>query len=168
MSAQGGRAWVFGNDISTDSLAPGPYLRHPLDELAMQCLKSVDPAFAVDVKPGDFVVGGNNFGIGSSREQAAQSLHHLGVSAVIAQSFAGIFFRNAFNFGLLCLICPDTSQIKAGHRLAIDQQAGDISNLTTGVVITSEAVPTHLMDLVRDGGLIPHLEKRFSASAPGS
>jgi len=168
MSEQGGRAWVFGDDISTDLLAPGPYLRHPLDELAKQCLKSVDPAFARDVKPGDFVVGGKNFGIGSSREQAAQCLHHLGVSAVIAQSFAGIFFRNAFNFGLLCLTCPDTSQIKAGHRLAVDPRAGGVSNLTTGAAIASEAVPAHLMDLVRDGGLIAHLEKRFSASTPES
>ena len=92
-----GRAWVFGDSVNTDVLAPGAYIKGPLEELARHCLESVDPDFAPKVQPGDVVVGGENFGMGSSREQAAIALKMLGVKAVLAKSFARIFYRNALN-----------------------------------------------------------------------
>lgn len=90
-----GRAWVFGDNIDTDVLAPGLYMKGSIAELARHCLEAVDPRFAAEARPGDIVIGGRNFGMGSSREQAVMALRELGVGAVIARSFAGIFYRNA-------------------------------------------------------------------------
>ncbi len=119
-----GRAWVFGDNIDTDVLAPGRYMKGPVEEAAPHCLESVDPDFAGQVAPGDFVIGGGNFGLGSSREQAAQVLRILGVAAVIAKSFGGIFYRNAFNLGLLAVLGPETGRIVAGDRLSLVAEAG--------------------------------------------
>ena len=156
-----GRAWLLGDDVDTDQLAPGPYLKAPLDELARHCMEATRPDFASGVAPGDVVVGGRNFGLGSSREQAAQVLHHLGVAAVLANSFGGIFYRNALNFGLLALVCPELGTIQAGDRLAIDAEAATVRNLTRDESYATEPVPPHLLAMVRDGGLVPHLEKRL-------
>ena len=110
-------------------------------------------------QPGaDFVVGGCNFGIGSSREQAAQALCHLGVAAVIAPSFGGIFYRNALNFGLLALVCAETGAITQGDRLGIDPKKGSVQNLTRDETYICEAIPSHLLEIVRAGGLVPYLE----------
>src|SRR5712691_5724184 len=98
------RAWVFGDDIDTDVLAPGKYMKFDLDEIAMHCLESVDPTFANSVKPGDVLVAGRNFGAGSSREQAPAALKHLGIAALVAESFAGMFYRNALNLGLPAVV----------------------------------------------------------------
>jgi 3-isopropylmalate/(R)-2-methylmalate dehydratase small subunit len=103
----GGRAWVLGDDIDTDQLAPGPYMKSPIAELARHCLEAADPRFAAEVRPGDVVVAGRNFGIGSSREQAAKALLTLGVAAVVARSFGGIFRRNAINLGLPALVSSE-------------------------------------------------------------
>ena len=162
MSGNAGRAWVFGDDIDTDVLAPGPYLSGSVDELAQHCLEVVDPTFATDVASGDIVVAGRNFGMGSSREQAARALHHLGDAAVLAQSFAGIFYRNALNLGLLVLICPETDKINPNDRLEVDGEGGKVRNLTTDDQYNCEPVPPHLMQMVRDGGLVPHLEKMLA------
>jgi 3-isopropylmalate/(R)-2-methylmalate dehydratase small subunit len=155
------RAWTFGDDIDTDALAPGRYMKFGIDEIARHCLEAVDPAFASRVAPGDVVVGGRNFGMGSSREQAAQALKHLGVSAVIAPSFAGIFYRNALNLGLVALVCPDAGRIRAGDEIEFDPEAGRIENRTRGETLACESIPDHLMAMVRDGGLVAHLEKRL-------
>jgi len=96
----GGRAWVFGDNVDTDVLAPGQYMKLGIEEIARHCLESVDPAFAGSVQAGDVVVGRRNFGTGSSREQAPQALKQLGVAALVAESFAGLFYRNAINLGL--------------------------------------------------------------------
>ncbi len=160
-----GRAWVFGDNIDTDVLAPGRYMKGPVEEAAVHCLESVDPDFAGQVAPGDFVIGGGNFGLGSSREQAAQVLRILGVAAVIAKSFGGIFYRNAFNLGLLAVICPDTDHIGAGDRLALDAEAGSLRNLNSGARYPCEPVPAHLLALIADGGLIPQLERRFKSDS---
>ncbi len=157
----GGRAWLFGDDIDTDVLAPGRYMRGPVEELARHCLESVDADFAAGVAAGDFVVARANFGIGSSREQAAQVLTLLGVAGVIAQSFGGIFYRNAFNLGLPAVICPETGRVGARDRLVLDAEAGQLRNLTAGETYACEPVPAHLMALIRDGGLIPQLERRL-------
>jgi 3-isopropylmalate/(R)-2-methylmalate dehydratase small subunit len=158
MGSDGGTAWVFGDNIDTDQLAPGGTLKSGIDVVASQCLGQVNSKFASGVRPGDYVVGGSNFGIGSSREQAAHALCHLGVAAVIAKSFGGIFYRNAFNFGLMALVCPDASAITHGERLAIDPEKGTVHNLTRNETYSCEAVPSHLVDIVRAGGLVPYLE----------
>lgn len=158
-----GRAWVFGDNIDTDVLAPGRYMKGPVEEAALHCLESIDPDFARHVAPGDFVVAGGNFGLGSSREQAAQVLRILGVAAVIARSFGGIFYRNAFNLGLLAVQCADTDRIRADDRLSLDAEAGVVRNLTRGESHACEPVPAHLLALIADGGLIPHLERRFKS-----
>ncbi len=163
----GGRAWLFEDDIDTDALAPGLYMKRPIEELASHCLETVDADFAARVEPGDFVVAGHNFGMGSSREQAAQALKHLGVAAVLARSFAGIFYRNAFNLGLAVVICDRIDSITAGDRLRLDFAAGRIDNATQGATLECQAIPEHLLALVSDGGLVPHLEKRFAAKERG-
>ncbi len=159
----GGRAWVFGDNVDTDNLAPGRYMKGPVEAAAPHCLETLDPEFASQVTPGDFVIAGGNFGLGSSREQAAQVLRILGVSAVIAKSFGGIFYRNAFNLGLLAVLCPETGRIKGQDRLDLDAKAGVLSNLSTGERYTCEPVPGPLLALIADGGLIPHLERRFKS-----
>lgn len=102
------RIWHVGDDVDTDALAPGAYMQHGVDVIAPRCLGNLLPAFAQAVKPGDVIVAGRSFGIGSSHEQPAAVLVHLGVAAVIAPSFGGLFFRNAFNLGLLLLTCPQS------------------------------------------------------------
>lgn len=155
-------AWVFGDNIDTDVLAPGQYMKSGIEELARHCLESVDPAFAGGVQPGDVVVGRRNFGTGSSREQAPQALKQLGVAALIAESFAGLFYRNALNLGLPAVVSADAQRIRAGDRVHVDPEAGRIENLTTGEVLACEPIPAHLMQMLRDGGLVPHLEKRLA------
>ena len=163
MTPISGKAWVFGNDIGTDQLAPGIYMKRPIEEIARHCLENVDPGFAAEVARGDVVVAGRNFGMGSSREQAAQALKHLGVSVVLAQSYGGLFYRNALNLGLLVLICPETDKIEAGDRIAVDPERGTVRNLSRNVSYACEPVPAHLMEMVRAGGLVPYLERKLKA-----
>ena len=157
-----GRAWVYGDNLDTDVLAPGKYMKFGIEEIAKHCLEMVDPAFAPGVKTGDVVVGGRNFGMGSSREQAPAALKHLGVAAVIAPSFAGLFYRHCFNVGLLALTCPESDRIRAGDAIRFDAAAGRIENLTTAETLACEPIAPHLMTLVQDGGLLPHLERRLA------
>ncbi|HEY5900647.1 MAG TPA: 3-isopropylmalate dehydratase [Burkholderiales bacterium] len=159
------RAWVFGDNLDTDVIAPGRYMKFPIDEIARHCLESVEPAFAKEVKPGDVVVGGRNFGVGSSREQAPEALKHLGVAALVAESFAGLFYRNAINLGLPAVVCAQAKRIRPGDELRIDYEKGKISDLTTGEALACEPVPAFLMTIIRDGGLLPHLEKRLARKA---
>lgn len=158
-----GRAFVFGDNIDTDVLAPGRYMKGAVEELARHCLEAVAPDFAKDVRPGDVVVAGRNFGIGSSREQAAQALKVLGVSAVIAKSFGGIFLRNALNLGLPVLVCETTHDIRADDRITLDLASGRLVNETRGMVLSCEPLPAFLLDMLADGGLVPHLEKKLAA-----
>lgn len=162
MSEAGGQVWRFGDNVDTDALAPGLYMKQPIAELAKHCLEAVDPDFAARVRPGDVVVAGRNFGMGSSREQAVQALRQLGVAAVLAQSFAGIFYRNALNLGLLALVCPDTEALHAGDRVTVDGASGEARNQTTGARLQCEALPAHLVQMIADGGLVPHLERRLA------
>ena len=157
-----GKAWTYGDDVDTDMLAPGAYMKGPVEELATHCLEAIDPDFARQVADGDVVVAGRNFGMGSSREQAAQVLRMLGVRAVIAKSFGGIFYRNAFNLGLLALVSDDAGRVGLGDTIAVDAAAGRIANQTTGEAFACEPVPPHLLGIVRAGGLIPYLEERMS------
>ena len=160
----GGKAWVFGDDIDTDVLAPGIYMKGPFEELARHCLETVDPDFASNVAQGDVIVAGANFGIGSSREQAAQALKHLGVSTLVAKSFGGIFFRNALNFGMVAVVSADADRIAPGDKITVDATAGTIRNLSQNETYHCDALPTQLLTMVQDGGLVPHLEKKLTQS----
>lgn len=159
-----GRAWKFGDGVDTDQLAPGAYMKGSIEELARHCLEAAAPDFAGTVKAGDFVVAGRNFGAGSSREQAAMVLRILGVKAVIAQSFAGIFYRNAFNLGLPAVVCPRADDIADGDRLEVNFEEGRLRNATRGVELPCDAIPPHLVALIADGGLIAHLKRVLDRS----
>ncbi|MCR5260395.1 MAG: 3-isopropylmalate dehydratase small subunit [Candidatus Gastranaerophilales bacterium] len=155
-----GKAWKFPDNISTDHIAPGRlfHLRSNLPEFAKHVLEDADPEFASKVQQGDFVVAGSNFGLGSSREHAPQIIKLSGVSAVIAKSFARIFYRNAINIGLLLLEC-DTDGIDAQDELEVDVREGIIKNLTKGTEITFKPLPEVMIKLQQDGGLIEHIKK---------
>lgn len=161
-SKPAGRAFVFGDNIDTDVLAPGHLMKLPPRELASHCLEAIDPHFAANVQSGDFVIGGANFGLGSSREQAAISLKLLGVAAIIAPSFARIFYRNALNLGLPALFCDAAETIKAGDQLTLDPVAGTILNHTQSKTLSCRPIPAHLMEVVTSGGLIAYLQNQRS------
>ena len=156
------KVWAYGDDIDTDVLAPGLYMKSPLEEMAKHCLETIDPGFVSNVVNGDVICAGRNFGMGSSREQAAQSLVFHGVAAVLASSFGGIFYRNAINHGLMALVCADASKIMAGGHIAIDAVAGTVHDLDNDVAYGCDPIPPHLLAMLADGGLVPHLEKRFA------
>ena len=155
-----GRAFKFGDNISTDHIVPGRllHLRSNLPELAKHVLEDADPTFARRVKPGDFVVGGSNFGLGSSREHAPLVIKMSGVSAVIAKSVARIFFRNAINVGLPVLIC-NTENINDGDELEVDLKTGKIKNLTSGSELHFGQMPEIMLRILNEGGLIPYIKK---------
>ncbi|OZI49363.1 LeuD/DmdB family oxidoreductase small subunit [Bordetella genomosp. 4] len=157
------RVWRVGEDIDTDALAPGAYMKFGIDEIARHCLQRVRPDFASAVQRGDVLVAGPNFGIGSSREQAAAALVHLGVAAVIAPSFSGLFFRNAFNVGLLLLTCAQAEQLAEGEQVTLDLDHGLVRN-EQGQTLTCEPVPDFLLDMVRAGGLLNLLKTRSRPS----
>ena len=152
-----GRAWTFGDDISTDQIAPGRlfHLRTDLPELAKHVLEDENPEFARRLKPGDFVVGGRNFGLGSSREHAPRIIRLAGAGAVLAGSFARIFFRNAINVGLPALTC-DTGAIEQWDDLEVDLAAGEVRDLTKGLVLPFASLPPVMLKILSDGGLVEH------------
>lgn len=160
MEIKKGKAFKFGDGISTDHIAPGRlfHLRNNLEEFAKHVLEDADPNFASSMKEGDFIVAGNNFGLGSSREHAPQIIKIAGVSAVIAKSFARIFYRNAINIGLLLIEC-DTDEINAGDELELDVQNGVLKDLTKNIEIKIMPIPDVMIKLLSDGGLIEHIRK---------
>jgi 3-isopropylmalate/(R)-2-methylmalate dehydratase small subunit len=155
------RVWRLGADVDTDQLAPGHAMKHGLDVIARHCLEGVYPEFAAGVQRGDVVVAGPNFGIGSSREQAASVLVHLGVVAVVAPSYSGLYFRNAFNVGLLLLTCRDAGRIADGETVGFDARAGRVVR-ADGEVLACAPIPGFLLDMVDAGGLLPQLKARFA------
>lgn len=162
-----GRAWRFGDGVDTDAMAPGQYMTLPIEQLARHCLEGLRPEFAGAVQCGDVLVAGRNFGIGSSREQAPQALKQLGIRAVIAASFAGIFYRNALNLGLAVLVCEQAERIPDGTPVEIDPIRGHIVLPALGLTLDCEPLPAFLLDMVEDGGLLPHLKKRLARGAGG-
>jgi 3-isopropylmalate/(R)-2-methylmalate dehydratase small subunit len=158
-----GRAWIFGDEINTDLMAPGLYLKLSNEDMATHCLEAINPDFARAVQPGDIVVAGHNFGVGSAREQAALNFATLKVGAILAESFARIFYRNALNFGVPCLFFPNYKDIRAGEHLRVNANTGHVENLGTGAVYTVDPLPAHLMTMIQAGGLMPHLKARFAA-----
>jgi 3-isopropylmalate/(R)-2-methylmalate dehydratase small subunit len=162
MHRQGGRAFVFGDNIDTDLLAPGHLMKLPAKDLAAHCLEALDPSFAGSVRTGDVMVAGSNFGLGSSREQAAVSLKILGIACVLATSFARIFYRNAINLGLPAIVFAEAGTVRPADRIRVDVIAGSIDNLSQGTSYRVAPLPPHLVAMMQDGGLIPHLKRRFA------
>jgi 3-isopropylmalate/(R)-2-methylmalate dehydratase small subunit len=156
-----GRAWTLGDDVDTGQIAPGHAMRKPIEQLATHCLESLLPEFARGVQRGDVLFAGQGFGIGSSREQAPQALRYLGISVVVARSFGRIFYRNAFNLGLPVMLCSDAGDVRASERVRVDLVSGRIANLTRGVEYPAEPIPGFLLEMIADGGLIPHLHARL-------
>ena len=155
-----GRALKFGDNITTDHIIPGRYahLRSNLPELAKHVLEDADPNFASRVKAGDFIVAGDNFGLGSSREHAPLVIKMAGVRAILAKSAARIFFRNAINLGLPVLIC-NTDKINDGDELEVDLKAGVVKDVTNGSRLTSGKIPDIMLGILDEGGLIPYIQK---------
>jgi len=157
-----GKVWKFGNDVDTDQIIPSQYLLLPtVEEMKQYTFEPLDRNFATTIELGDIIVGGENFGSGSSREQAPLVLKALGVSAVVAKSFARIFFRNAINIGLPVLICKEIyDRVESKEMLEIDVQQGKIRCLTTNEEFTSTKLPVHVMNILEAGGLIKFLNKK--------
>lgn len=155
-----GRAFKFGDNISTDHIIPGKYanLRSDLPELAKHVMEDADPDFVNKVKPGDFIVAGKNFGMGSSREHAPLVIKMAGISAILAKSVARIFFRNAINQGLPVLIC-DTNKIDTGDEIEVNLAEGAITDLTKNTKLTLAKMPEVMVDILNEGGLIPYISK---------
>ena len=155
-----GRAHRFGDDINTDYIIASKYKTASLDpaELTRHLMEDIDPGFAQRIRPGDIIVAGRNFGCGSSREGAPVVIKAAGIGAVVARSFARIFFRNAINIGLPVFIC-DTAGIDTGHDLELDLEAGTGRDVTAGLAIQAAPLPKAMINVVRDGGLAAHIRK---------
>ena len=152
-----GKAWNYGDNINTDFMLPGKYLElTDLKELAKHAMEGIDPTFAKKVENGDIIVGGKNMGLGSSREHAPLALKYSGVGAVVAESFARIFYRNAFNVGLAAIECPDISRkAKTGDDIKIDTTAGILT--VNGEKLKIKPLPEFMVQLLNEGGLVPYL-----------
>jgi 3-isopropylmalate dehydratase small subunit len=157
-----GKAFTFGNDIDTDVIIPAIYLNtSDPEELAQHCMEGTDQHFSVRVKQGDMIVAGKNFGCGSSREHAPVAIRAVGVSCVIARSFARIFYRNAFNIGLPIVEAPEAVDgIQEGDEIEVDITGGTIRNLTKGTAFTCKPVPPFMQELLDQGGLINYIMKK--------
>jgi 3-isopropylmalate/(R)-2-methylmalate dehydratase small subunit len=173
--AGGHRVWRLPSDVDTDALAPGRWMKYSAEVIAQHCLESLRPQFALEARPGDVIVAGANFGIGSSREQAASALVHLGIAAVIAPSFGGLFYRNAFNVGLPLMTCRDAQALADGERVSFDLQRGLVRCVADaagrdledrGPLLRCEPIPAFLLEVVLAGGLLPQLKRRLQRT-PG-
>ena len=155
-----GRALKFGDNISTDAIIPSHLaeLRSILPELAKHIFEDIDPGFLKKVKPGDFLVAGRNFGLGSSREYAPRVIKISGISAILAKTVARIFFRNAVNIGLPILRC-NTDEIGEGDELEVDLESGLVKDVSRGIELISTRIPPFMSRILEAGGLLPYIEK---------
>ena len=151
------RVWTFGNDVDTDQIIASQYIILPnIDEMKTHVFETLDPAFASAVQPGDIVIAGENFGCGSSREQAPSALKALGVRAIVAKSFARIFYRNAINIGLPVVLCSEVQEaVKQGDEVELDLAGGTI--VAGGKTFASTQLPQHMQNILNSGGLIAYL-----------
>ena len=154
------RVWKVGADVDTDQLAPGAYMKLGIHDIAKHCLEGVRPEFASEVSLGDVLAAGPNFGIGSSREQAADALVKLGVKAVIAPSYSGLYFRNAFNLGLLLLTCKDAELLQEAEQISLDLDQWAVVR-SNGQRLACDPIPDFLVAMVEAGGLLPQLKLRL-------
>lgn len=159
-----GSAWKFQDNIDTDVIIPARYLNtsDPF-ELAKHCMEDLDPGFSGKVKKGDLIIAGENFGCGSSREHAPISIKAVGVSCIIAKSFARIFFRNAINIGLPILVCPEAAEkIAERDKVQVDLATGTIENLTKSEIYLAQPFPLFMQEIIAAGGLIPYVDQKRS------
>mgnify|MGYP001053535019 CR=1 FL=1 len=158
-----GKVWKYGDNVDTDAIIPARYLNiSAVAELAAHCMEGIDASFAKGVRPGDIIVAGKNFGCGSSREHAPLAIRGCGVSCVIAQTFARIFFRNSINIGLPILECSEAVQAtQSGQTLQIDLASGRILNLDTGRGYLARAYPPFMLEIIDSGGLIEYTRRRL-------
>jgi 3-isopropylmalate/(R)-2-methylmalate dehydratase small subunit len=159
-----GRAWKYGDNVNTDVIFPGKYTYAAMEpkEMAKHALEDLDPDFAKNVQPGDVIVAGKNFGCGSSREQAATCIKHAGIKAVIAKSFARIFYRNAINQGLLVIQAVEAAEsIQQGENVAVDFERGEIV-VEDNRIFSFPSLPDSVLGILEAGGLIPYTKKKLS------
>ncbi|MBI5059372.1 MAG: 3-isopropylmalate dehydratase small subunit [Deltaproteobacteria bacterium] len=161
-----GKAWKYGDDVDTDVIIPARYLNSSDPaELARHCMEDIDASYAGKVSPGDFIVAGKNFGCGSSREHAPISIKASGASAVVARSFARIFYRNAFNMGLPIFEAPEAvDAIETGDRISVDMEKGILRNETKGKEFRFSPIPPFMQELVAAGGLLNYIKTRKKGS----
>ncbi len=159
-----GRVWKFGNDVDTDVIIPVKYcISTDPQELGKHCMEGIAPDFAKKVRRGDMIVANKNFGCGSSREPAPIAIKAIGISCVIAKTFARIFYRNAFNVGLPLLESEDApDRIEEGHEVEIDLDTGEIRDLYLRQSFQAKPIPPFMQDLLEDGGLMNHLAKKLN------
>jgi len=163
----GGRVWKYGDNVDTDAIIAARYLNTSSEaELAAHAMQDLDPSFAGQVKPGDILVAGKNFGCGSSREHAPLALKACGVACIVAESYARIFYRNAINIGLPILECPEAARATlAGQTLEVELASGRIRNLDTGETYHAVAYPPFMLDLIAAGGLVPYTRAQLQQQA---
>ncbi len=161
-----GRAWIFGDDISTDHIIAGKYLGTTDSRVfAEHAFEAVDPTWAKNVRPGDLIVAGANFGCGSSREQAPVALKTLGISAILANSFARIFFRNAINLGFPVVECAGLrDRVKSGDVVALDLAGGEV-RIPSGETFKFTPLPPNVLEILEAGGLVPKLRKELGTKS---
>jgi len=158
-----GRVWKFGDSINTDVIIPGAFLASPIDVAKKHVLEAINPRFAKEVRQGDVLVAGKNFGCGSSRESAPQALKSLGLGAVVAESFARIFFRNAIAIGLPVLTCPDVSKsFKDGDEIELDLEKAEVLK-QGGPTLKGQALPRQMLDVLNKGGVKGVLKEMFGS-----
>jgi 3-isopropylmalate/(R)-2-methylmalate dehydratase small subunit len=160
-----GKVWKYGDNVDTDAIIPARYLNMSLpEELAAHCMEDIDMSFVDKVQQGDVIVGGDNFGCGSSREHAPLAIKGAGIACVIANSFARIFYRNAINIGLPILECPEAvAETEPGDELTVDLSAGTITNARTNKTYRTSPLPGFVMQIVAAGGLVPYTRERLKA-----
>lgn len=157
-----GRVFKFGDNINTDIISPPQYIELTVEAASAHAMEAIAPNFAQELKPGDIIVAGSNFGSGSSRETSPLALKYLGVGAIIAKFFSRIFYRNAINIGLPIFECEMTDEIGADDIIRVIPEKGVIYDLNTGKSYNCSKIPEHIMSLIRDGGLVGRLEKQFN------
>lgn len=164
MSVIEGRVWKFGDNIDTDAIVPGKYLIQETSEIARHIMDGARPGFADLVRPGDVIVGGANFGTGSSRDPAVKGLQAAGVQAIVAESFARIFFRNCINAGLAPVECAAAGRIEEGQVVQIDLREGKVTVIDTGEVLEAVPLPTEIAVILDAGGLVEFMRKQAAPS----
>lgn len=156
-----GTAFVFGDDVNTDYITPSEYLSDDPEDIAEHLFEPIDPTFPERFEPGDLIVAGENFGSGSSREQSPEAIHVAGAGAVVAESFARLFYRNAIAIGLPVVTCPGVSDaVEAGDTVRVEVDAQRVTNETTGTELTSESYSPAVQEIFEDGGLLAHYRAR--------
>lgn len=160
-----GKAWKYKDNINTDIICPPESMELPINEAATRCMVNLDESFAKNFKPGDFFVAEHNLGSGSSRETAPLVMKALGVRTIIAMDYARIFYRNCINVGIIPLECEDTDKIRKGDELSVDYEKGMIHNLTKNESYACKSLPSHIAEIVEQGGLIPYIKLRIQNEA---